>query len=59
MLPRCSFDRAAEADRLKTVIAAVLEHGCRTRDIAQEGDVKVSTSGMGDAILKVLDRPPP
>ena len=56
MLLRYSFDQAAEADRLEAAIAAVLEQGYRTGDIAQEGDVKVSTSGMGDAVLKELGR---
>ena len=56
MLLRYSFDQGAEADRLEAAIAAVLEQGYRTGDIAQEGDVKVSTSGMGDAVLKELER---
>jgi len=56
MLLRYSFDLGTEADRLERAIAAVLEQGYRTADIAQPGDAKVSTSGMGDAILEQLDR---
>ncbi|MFL5012679.1 3-isopropylmalate dehydrogenase [Rhizobium sp.] len=56
MLLRYSFDLGAEAGRLERAIAAVLEQGYRTADIAQPGDAKVSTSGMGDAILEQLDR---
>jgi 3-isopropylmalate dehydrogenase len=56
MLLRYSFDLGAEADRLERAISAVLDQGCRTGDIMQEGTTRVSTSGMGDAILKELDR---
>ena len=37
-------------------IGAVLEQGCRTADIAGPNDAKISTSEMGDAVLKELDR---
>lgn len=56
MLLRYSFDRSAEADRLERGIGAVLDEGYRTADLMQEGMTRVSTSGMGDAILKALDR---
>ncbi len=56
MLLRYSFDLGAEADRLERAIASVLEQGYRTADIAGPADAKVSTSGMGDAILAELDR---
>ena len=56
MLLRYSFDLGEEADRLERAIAKVLDEGYRTGDIAQEGDVKVSTSGMGDAVLQELER---
>ncbi|MFO1074654.1 MAG: 3-isopropylmalate dehydrogenase [Geminicoccaceae bacterium] len=56
MLLRYSFDQAAEADRLERAIAAVLAAGYRTGDIMQDGMTPVSTSGMGDAVLKELDR---
>ena len=56
MLLRYSFDQGAEADRLERAIAKVLDEGYRTADIAGDGGTRVSTSGMGDAILKELDR---
>ena len=56
MLLRYSFDLGAEADRLEKAIGAVLDAGYRTADIAQPGTTKVSTSGMGDAVLSELDR---
>ncbi|MFZ1427244.1 MAG: 3-isopropylmalate dehydrogenase [Geminicoccaceae bacterium] len=56
MLLRYSFDQGAEADRLERAIGAVLEAGYRTADIAGPGEATVSTSGMGDAVLKELDR---
>jgi 3-isopropylmalate dehydrogenase len=55
MLLRYSFDLGAEADRLERAIGAVLDAGYRTADIAQPGATPVSTSGMGDAVLKELD----
>jgi 3-isopropylmalate dehydrogenase len=56
MLLRYSFDLGAEADRLERAIGNVLDAGYRTADLMQEGATQVSTSGMGDAILKELDR---
>jgi 3-isopropylmalate dehydrogenase len=56
MLLRYSFDLGEEADRLERAIAKVLDEGYRTADIAGEGGTRVSTSGMGDVILKELDR---
>ena len=56
MLLRYSFDLGAEADRLERAIAKVLDEGYRTADIAGDGGTRVSTSGMGDAVLKELDR---
>jgi 3-isopropylmalate dehydrogenase len=56
MLLRYSFDLKAEADRLERAIGAVLDQGYRTADLMQDGMTRVSTSAMGDAILKALDR---
>lgn len=56
MLLRYSFDQGPEADRLERAIAAVLDEGLRTADLMQDGMTRVSTSAMGDAILKALDR---
>ncbi len=51
MCLRYSFDMVEEADRLEKAISNVLESGLRTADIMSDGDAKVSTSEMGDAIL--------
>ena len=54
MMLRYSFDMSAEADLLDGAIKAVLDSGKRTGDIMQPGATKVSTSGMGDAVLAAL-----
>ena len=56
MALRYSFDQGAEADRLEAAIQSVLAYGVRTADLmGPEGGVPVTTSGMGDAILRALD----
>jgi len=55
MCLRYSFDLSAEADKLDAAIKSVLDSGKRTADIMQPGATKVSTSGMGDAVLAALD----
>ncbi|MFO0389917.1 MAG: 3-isopropylmalate dehydrogenase [Alphaproteobacteria bacterium] len=54
MMLRYSFDMKAEADRLEAAVKAVLAEGYRTADIMQDGMKRVSTSEMGDAIVKKL-----
>jgi 3-isopropylmalate dehydrogenase len=54
MALRYSFDRGALADKLDAAIAAVLANGLRTADIKAEGTTAVSTTQMGEAILKEL-----
>jgi 3-isopropylmalate dehydrogenase len=56
MLLRYSFDQADDADLLEKAARNVLAAGFRTADIMQAGCTKVSTTGMGDALLKELDR---
>ncbi len=56
MLLRYSFDLGEEADLLEGAVEAVLAQGGRTADIAQPGAAAISTSGMGDVVLKSLDR---
>ena len=56
MLLRYSFDLAAEAELVERAVSAVLDDGYRTADIMQDGMTRVSTSQMGDHILKALDR---
>lgn len=54
MMLRYSFNMVDEADKVEKAIANVLESGKRTGDIWSEGDEKVTTSEMGDAILAEL-----
>jgi 3-isopropylmalate dehydrogenase len=56
MALRYSFDLGDAADRVEAAIAAVLDEGLRTADIAQEGCRTVGTKEMGQAIIKALDR---
>jgi 3-isopropylmalate dehydrogenase len=56
MMLRYSFDLAEDADLVEAAINNVLAAGYRTPDIMQPGMTKVSTTGMGDALLKELDR---
>jgi 3-isopropylmalate dehydrogenase len=49
---RYSFDMGDLADKLDQAIATVLAMGIRTGDIKSEGSTVVSTSQMGEAILK-------
>jgi 3-isopropylmalate dehydrogenase len=52
MALRYSFDMGDLADKLDQAIATVLAKGIRTGDIKSEGSTVVSTSQMGEAILK-------
>ncbi len=54
MMLRYSFNMIEEADNVEKAIANVLDKGLRTGDIWSEGDQKVTTSEMGDAILTEL-----
>ena len=54
MALRYSFDIGALADKLDAAIAAVLARGLRTADIKSECGAAVSTTEMGEAILKEL-----
>src|SRR5690606_9713847 len=56
MCLRYSFNLVAEADRLEAAIAQVLDDGLRTADIWSEGNTKVGTSEMGDAILNKFSK---
>jgi 3-isopropylmalate dehydrogenase len=51
MALRYSFDMGAQVD---AAIAAVLARGLSTADIKSEGTTAVSTTQMGEAILKEL-----
>ncbi|MGC2027667.1 3-isopropylmalate dehydrogenase, partial [Bradyrhizobium sp.] len=54
MALRYSFELGALADKADAAIAAVLAKGLRTADIKSEGTTAVSTTQMGEAILKEL-----
>src|SRR5690606_8343290 len=54
MLLRYSLNRADAAGRIENAVQSVLEQGLRTPDILSEGTTQVSTSEMGDAVLKAL-----
>jgi 3-isopropylmalate dehydrogenase len=56
MLLRYSFDLADDAALIENAARAVLAKGVRTADIMSGGATKVSTTGMGDAVLAELDR---
>jgi 3-isopropylmalate dehydrogenase len=56
MALRYSFDRSTLADKLDRAIASVLAAGIRTGDIKAAGSTVVGTAGMGDAILRELQR---
>jgi 3-isopropylmalate dehydrogenase len=52
MALRYSFDMGKLADTIDKAIANVLDKGIRTGDIAAAGEKTVSTSQMGEAVLK-------
>ncbi|WP_417307420.1 3-isopropylmalate dehydrogenase [Devosia sp.] len=54
MALRYSFNMVALADRLEAAIAAVLDDGLRTGDIAQDNRKTVGTEEMGAAVLAKL-----
>lgn len=56
MLLRYSFDCHAEADAIEDAIRHVLDGGMRTSDIMQPAMAKVSTTVMGEALLRELDK---
>jgi 3-isopropylmalate dehydrogenase len=56
MMLRYSFDQDRAADLLDGAIARVLAGGLRTADIMQDGMARVSTSTMGEAIVRELDK---
>jgi 3-isopropylmalate dehydrogenase len=56
MLLRYSFDLKDDADLIEKAAKNVLKSGLRTADIMQPGATKVSTTQMGDALVKELDK---
>jgi 3-isopropylmalate dehydrogenase len=55
MAMRYSFNMGKEADQLEAAIAAALGKGLRTADIKSEGCTIVSTSEMGEAVVRELE----
>ncbi len=56
MCLRYSFAMGEDADLIETAARNVLDGGLRTADIMQPGKAKVSTSVMGEAITRELDK---
>ena len=56
MCLRYSFDMDEDADLIETAARKVLDGGLRTADIMQPGKAKVSTSVMGEAITREMDK---
>jgi 3-isopropylmalate dehydrogenase len=56
MTLRYSFGMTKEADMLERAISDVLDQGLRTKDIASAGQNAVSTTEMGEAVLKQLQK---
>ncbi len=56
MMLRYSFDQPSDADLIERAVQRVLSGGLRTADIMQPNKAKVSTTVMGDVILRELDK---
>lgn len=54
MMLRYSFGLLAEADAVERAVAAVLDAGHRTGDIAKPGEARVSCAEMGDLIAEEI-----
>jgi len=56
MLLRYSFDLEEDASLVENAVQAVLKSGVRTSDIMAPGAARVSTTVMGDYIVRELDK---
>ena len=56
MMLRYSFDLGEEAALVERAVVSALKGGVRTSDIMQPGTARVSTSVMGDTLLRELDK---
>jgi 3-isopropylmalate dehydrogenase len=54
MMLRFSLNQEAAAQRIEAAVQKVLAQGLRTADIYSKGTTNVSTSSMGDAVVKAL-----
>lgn len=55
MMLRYSLNAPEAATAVEQAVAAVLDNGLRTGDIANGGDTIVGTTAMGDAVVTALD----
>jgi 3-isopropylmalate dehydrogenase len=56
MMLRYSFDMREEAELVERAVENALSSGVRTSDILQPGTARVSTTVMGDTLLRELDK---
>ena len=56
MMLRYSFDMSAEADLVEDAVRRALAAGVRTNDISPSGAAGVSTTAMGDTVLRELEK---
>jgi 3-isopropylmalate dehydrogenase len=54
MMLRFSLNQEASAQRIEAAVQQVLQQGLRTSDIFSAGTTQVSTTQMGDAVVKAL-----
>ncbi|NIR59270.1 MAG: 3-isopropylmalate dehydrogenase [Gammaproteobacteria bacterium] len=54
MMLRYTLDAPGLADRVERAVGSVLDQGVRTADIEGAGTRRVSTAGMGDAVVDAL-----
>jgi 3-isopropylmalate dehydrogenase len=54
MMLRYSLDQGAAAQAIEEAVSTVLDQGYRTEDIYTAGQIKVSTTQMGDAVAAAL-----
>jgi 3-isopropylmalate dehydrogenase len=54
MMLRYSFNEHTAADAIEKAVSLVLDQGLRTGDIWSEGNAKVGTQEMGDAVVAAL-----
>ncbi|MFC1764240.1 3-isopropylmalate dehydrogenase [Planctomycetota bacterium] len=55
MMLRYTCNQPALAEHLETAVDRVLVQGYRTADIYAQGDIKVGTAQMGDAVIAALE----
>jgi 3-isopropylmalate dehydrogenase len=55
MMLRYSFGQEAAAKKIEYAVDEALTKGARTKDIAQQGEKILSTSGMADAVIECLE----